>query len=511
MPISFTSRRAIGQSTFARRLLLAGVVGALGLQTAPAMSQTTQGLPSSVRAALAEAHLPASALSLWVAPTSPQDRPLYQWQADRPWQPASLAKLVTSAAALEVLGPTYQWSTTLVLDRRPVDGVLDGSVYIQGGGDPHLVPERLQALLMQLQRMGVRHIRGDIVLDRSAYALAQRSPADFDGQADKPYNVLPDALLINQHSLTLTFTPDPARGVARVDAQPPLSGWTADTEVPLSSGACGDWRSGLGADLTRPDRLTFTGRYPLSCAQREWPIAHADPRSYGRRAVDAAWRVLGGRLEGQVRDGLTPSEVKALAESEPSLTSTFASPSLPEILRDTNKYSNNTMAQQVLLALSPERPARLESARSVAASVLVQRAGCSLEEVGIDNGSGLSRDERLSTRCLGTLLRWAWNRPWMPEFVAALPVAGLDGTARRLTGAAGRAHLKTGSLRNVNGIAGYVHRPDGSRLVVVAVFNQPGIGGAASRGVFNALLRELAPGTEAPAPNPSEASSSDSP
>ena len=139
-------------------------------------------------------------------------------------------KLLTTAAALDLLGPAWSWSTPVWLQGTVTNGVLDGNLVIKGSGDPKLVLERIWLLLRRVQQQGVREIRGDIVLDRSAFAVPERDPAEFDGEALRPYNVRPDALLLNYKALLLTFTPDPARGVARVAVEPPLAGVQIDAE-----------------------------------------------------------------------------------------------------------------------------------------------------------------------------------------------------------------------------------------------------------------------------------------
>ena len=218
-----------------------------------------------------------------------------------PVNPASLLKLATTAAALDLLGPASTWATPVWLAGPLRDGVLDGPLVIKGNGDPKLVLERVWLLLRRVRALGVSEIRGDIVLDRSAFTIPATSPADFDGEPLRPYNVHPDALLLNYKSLVLTFAPDAARGIASVAAEPPLAGVAVDASVPLLpiETACGDWRGALKADFADPSRLRFAGAYPVACGERVWPIAYADPASYNARIIEALWRELGGRLGGR--------------------------------------------------------------------------------------------------------------------------------------------------------------------------------------------------------------------
>src|SRR5439155_9670752 len=129
------------------------------------------------------------------------------------------------------------------------DGTLDGNLVIQGSGDPKLVLERVWLMFKRLQQFGVRRIRGDIVLDRSAFVAPEQNAGDFDGEPLRPYNVAADALLLNYKAVTLTFMPDAARGVARVGIDPPPAGVRGDASVPLTApgSGCVDWPAARGA------------------------------------------------------------------------------------------------------------------------------------------------------------------------------------------------------------------------------------------------------------------------
>jgi len=456
---------------FLRALLAAGLALAAGAAAAR--------LPPEIYAALERARLPPESLVVMVQEVG-STRSRLAWRADVPVNPASLTKLLTTYAALDLLGPAWTWSTPVWLQGSITDGVLDGNLVIKGSGDPKLVPERLWLLLRRVQQLGVREIKGDIVLDRSAFSVPEQNPADFDGEPLRPYNVRADALLLAYRSVLLSFTPDAARGVALVGVDPPLSGVHVDTSVPLGAGPCNDWRGELKADFGDSTRLRLAGSFPASCGEKAWPVAYADPRSYNDRMVSALWRDMGGKLGGSVRDGLAPG-------SAPAFTS--VSPALSEVVRDVNKFSNNVMAQQLFLTLGLNRggSGSPEASREVLRRWLSERLGRASEGVVIDNGSGLSRETRLSAQQLARLLQSAWASAVMPELMASLPVSGTDGTLIRSKATPGRAHLKTGSLRDVSGVAGYVLANNGRRYVVVAVVNHPNAG--AARPAIDALVQ----------------------
>ena len=447
-----------------------------------------QTLPPEVEAALARAKVPREALAAIVVDAAPpangKGTPLLSYRATASVNPASVMKLVTTYAGLELLGPAYTWSTPVFVDGSINNGVLTGNLVIQGKGDPKLVLERLWLLLRRVQGLGIKTITGDILLDRSAFTVAPQSPADFDGEPLRPYNAAPDALLINFKSVVMTFVPNPGAGVAAVSFEPPLANVQMQPTVALIAGKtattlaeCGDYRAALQADFSDPFRISFKGNYPAGCGEKVWPIAYADPASYAERAIAGLWAEMGGKLGGRVRDGRAPTNAKPVFE--------MTSPSLAEVIRDINKFSNNVMAQQLFLTLS--LPAKTAPRDNPAASIPVAtlatsrgvverwwRSTISADDVPVlDNGSGLSRSERISASALGKLLQSAYASAVMPELMSSLPISGVDGTLRaRRPAARGTSHLKTGSLRDVTGVAGYVLASSGKRYAVVVIINQ---------------------------------------
>ncbi|OYU46003.1 MAG: D-alanyl-D-alanine carboxypeptidase/D-alanyl-D-alanine-endopeptidase [Burkholderiales bacterium PBB4] len=454
------------------------------------------GLPPEVEAALLQSKVPRDAVAFVVVDAAGQAAPRLSHRAAAPMNPASAMKLVTTYAALDLLGPHYTWATPVFLEGAVRDGTLYGNVYIQGQGDPKLVLERLWLLLRRLQGLGIRTLAGDFVLDHGAYQLAEHDPASFDGDPLRPYNAAPEALLINFKSVMVTLTPDTSAAVARVQYDPPLDGVQMQTTVPLRGGDCGDYRAALKADFSDPTAMRFAGDYPQSCGEKMWAFAYADPKTYATRAVAGLWRSMGGQLLGTARLGSVPIGPQWKPAFE------VRSATLAEIIRDINKYSNNVMAQQVFLTLgrapssgpAAEAASSAPEARSSPGSFAASRTVLQRWWAGkwpvhpapvLDNGSGLSRVERISAQALGALLQSAYQSSVMPELMASLPVNGVDGTLRRSKGT-GSAHLKTGSLNQVVALAGYVHGALGQRWVLVALVNHPNA--PAARPALQALV-----------------------
>jgi D-alanyl-D-alanine carboxypeptidase/D-alanyl-D-alanine-endopeptidase (penicillin-binding protein 4) len=232
--------------------------------------------------------------------------------ARQPVNPASLMKLLTTYGRARLLGPRGPGHAGLAAGHACSDGVLDGDLVIKGTRRPEARARALWLMLRRVQQLGVREIRGDIVLDRSAFSMPEQNPAEFDGEPLRPYNVAADALLINYKSMVLTFTPDAARGAVAVSSDTPLAGVRIDTLPTLVTGPCDDWRAALKPDMADPQRLRFTGDYPAACGEKQWPIAYVEPKSYNARALVGLWHEMGGVLDGTVRDGVGPADAAEL-------------------------------------------------------------------------------------------------------------------------------------------------------------------------------------------------------
>lgn len=435
-----------------------------------ATAQSTSALPEPVARALAQAGIPESAVGIYVHEIG-ADQPVVAVGADRSLNPASTMKLVTTYAALDLLGPAYFWSTEMYADGTISQGVLNGNLYIKGGGDPKLTLENFWLMLRNLRARGIREIRGDLILDRRLFAEEDRNPGGFDEQPTRPYNTVPDALLVNFKAVTLQFVPDAASRTVRIIAEPPLPQVQVLNNLKLTDGACGDWLGRAKADTqgnADGARLAFSGTYALECGENFRSYSVLGHREYVGALFTLLWRELGGTFSGQVRDGPMPAQARMLT--------TGKSQSLSETVRDINKYSNNVMARQLFLTLginSGTIPATTASATNSIKQWLSIK-GLVVPELALENGSGLSRIERISAGNLGAILLSAYASPVMPELMASLPVAAVDGTLRkRLKSAevAGQAHVKTGSLSGVRSIAGYVLDAQGNRVVVVFLVN----------------------------------------
>ncbi|PKO82896.1 MAG: D-alanyl-D-alanine carboxypeptidase/D-alanyl-D-alanine-endopeptidase [Betaproteobacteria bacterium HGW-Betaproteobacteria-11] len=452
-------RTAVAQVS-RRRIALCGFACALWLGLAA--SARAAALPLQVAAELKAASIPPTAVAV-VTQAVDGRWPQRAVNARQAMNPASVMKLVTTFAALDRLGPAFTWQTEAYLGGELNAGILHGDLILRGGGDPKLTWEQFARLLQQLRARGLREIRGDLVLDRGAFAVPPNDPGAFDAEPLRPYNVAPDALLLNFNALSLTLLPEP-----------PVAGLDLVNRIELDPGAeCGDWREGPRADVfAHPAaiRLVLSGRYPARCEEQRWHIALADHTGFVAGVFRALWTQLGGALQGAVRDGPTPPAAHLFA--------VLPAPTLGEAVHDINKYSNNVMARQLFLTLglaAGHRPAG--TADGVAAiGQWLQSRGLDFPELVLENGAGLSRRERISAASLARLLQAAWRSAVMPELMASLPVVAVDGTMKKRlheNGVAGQAHIKTGSLDGVKSLAGFVLDRNGRRWIVVFLVNHP--------------------------------------
>lgn len=429
-------------------------------------------LPRPVARAFLDQHIPLTAVGAYVQEIgAPQ--PLYSQQPSLPMSPASTMKLFTTFAGLELLGPEYRWKTEAYVDGEIVDGVLNGDVILKGYGDPKLTVEQFQELVARLRATGLRAIRGDLILDRGFFALEPHDPAAFDAKPLRPYNVGPDALLVSFKSVRLVFAPN-AAGTATDIRVDPAFGSVAIHGVPaLVGGDCGDWRQTLQASFAnRPDGadVTFDGSYPTACGEREWYVAVLDHPHFVLSIFERDWSDSGGIFAGSVRDGSVPRDARLIA--------TLESAPLYDMIRDINKNSINVMARQLFLTLATTAhppPATIANANDAIARWLARRK-LRFPELNLENGSGLSRRERISARSMAQLLLAADKSNVHSEFISSLAVAATDGTVRsrfQNDTVADQAFLKTGSLDGVRAIAGYVISASGRRFVVVCFVNHP--------------------------------------
>ncbi|WP_028239295.1 D-alanyl-D-alanine carboxypeptidase/D-alanyl-D-alanine endopeptidase [Stutzerimonas azotifigens] len=462
---------------FARRLLLAAL--ALPLAMPVLADGANQSLPPRVQQALKANKIDSDALSVVMLPLNGHGTPTFV-NADVSVNPASTMKLVTTYAALELLGPNHQWKTEFYGDGPLKDGVLEGNLYLKGGGDPKLNMEKLWLLLRDLRANGVQTVTGDLVLDRGHFIKPDLPVFDDDGgDRNKPFLVGPDSLLVNLKALR--FIARNEGGKVNIAVEPPIEQVKIDNRVQaLPAAKCPGWPDVRYNPVPENGGVTVvvTGKLAAGCSGQTY-LSLLDHQQYAAGTVRAIWKELGGSILGEDRLGSVDKDARLLARAY--------SPDLVEIIRDINKYSNNTMARQLFLSLGAEFRSKADPDDAKAAQRVIRdwmaKKGIVAPHLVMENGSGLSRAERVSARELATLLQAAWRSPYAAEFISSMPLAAVDGTMRkrlRNTPVAGKAHIKTGTLNTVRAIAGYSRDGNGDTWAVVAILNHSRPWGASS-------------------------------
>ena len=425
-------------------------------------------LPEPVAQALKAAGIPEASVSIYARRVD-ANLPVLAEHSEQPMNPASVMKLLTTYAGLDMLGPAYTWRTEIYSSRPAVAGVIDGDLILKGYGDPALTLEKFWSLVHALRLAGIKEIRGDLVLDRSYFEPIAFDPGAFDDDPYRPYNAGPDALLVNFKATGFHFRTESDAVVIAVD--PELPQLQVVNRLKTDRAGCGDWKNRLEYEVQeRDDKLViaFSGTYSAQCGEKVLDLSLPRHAEYVFQLFRSLWREQGGILNGRMREGIVPPDMAPIVS--------MTSPPLSDVIRQINKYSNNLMARQLLITLGAERGG---VPGSPAKGIEVIRAwlaanGLDFPELVLENGSGLSRLERISARHLGELLLAAHDHPFMPELMSSLPVYAVDGTLKRRTanGAyAGRAHLKSGSLDDVRAVAGYLLDAQGRRWVVVFMVN----------------------------------------
>nr|WP_314606955.1 D-alanyl-D-alanine carboxypeptidase/D-alanyl-D-alanine-endopeptidase [uncultured Janthinobacterium sp.] len=487
-----------------RPVLMAALLAGLGLSAAHAQ------LPESVSLLLRSANIPEDAMGAIVLRGNTT---VLSHGAERSMQPASTMKLVTTAVGLEQLGPIFRGRTELRTSADVINGVLKGDLILRGGADTDFNADVLEHMLQTLRTQGIVKIKGDLILDRQLFQPARPDigAPPFDESAEFRYNVIPDALLLNTNLLDINMNSTDRQ--LSILMQPALENVSITSDMKLIKGSCARWEDGWRPPEYRRDasgklQVILHGTFPQNCSKAT-SINVLDRNDYADRLFRATWKRLGGTITGTVREapatGLPPT-------AEPVGTRMLAdhvARALPEVLRDINKTSDNTLARTLFLSLGslqsdgwlgsrPVAMAAPEDTATRARQVIqewFQRHNINTQGMLVDNGSGLSRTGRIAPAQMAAVLQAMQQSPWAPEFQSSLPIVALDGTMRKRllnSPAAARARIKTGTLKNVVAIAGYVPDANNQLCVVVAMINSDLVGNGNGRAAVDSLIEWVA-------------------
>lgn len=407
-------------------------------------------------------------------------------RADVPMNPASAMKLVTAFAAFRKLGEDYRWSTEFKSSAPIEQGHLAGDLYWVGSGDPVFDQNSLLSMQQQLRERGVQAIGGQLVLDRSLWGKVE-NPADFAADAAETYMTAPDPHMTaykvvwlkpqRDEAGVLAWTSNPPLPEVRIDSSRlqivPSSGKTAGSESASAAKKAGSAKQNsdarakqaaeqplkrVEAKCSAPQRhihtvyqngvLTVSGKLPEACLGHEIYANMLNTPTFAAKSFINHWREQGGTVSDGFTTGKTPENAHTLA--------VWHSKPLAQVLADMNKHSNNVIARTVFLKLGESADAaQALQAADAAVRAELAAAGVDASALVLENGSGLSRRERVSAQMLGEMLAAAYRSPFGKAFAAGLPQGGEGTLKNRFSHTDGLLRLKTGTLKNVRALAGY--------------------------------------------------------
>ncbi len=481
-------------------------------------------LPIDVERAISKSNIPKDAISISVKKVVPQDisgKPfksaeVVEWQEDIAMNPASTMKLLTSLAAMEILGPQYRWKTDIFTNGKIQAETLKGDLLVRGSGDPKLIPEEINKILNNLKDFGIKKIDGDLIFDRSAYDSSVKESSFSDGETTRSYNVLPDALLFAFNSFSFQFFPSVDSQYVIIKQTPRIANLKIDNNLRVVDAPCNDWRRNISMAINMEKNgswlASFDGEFPNGCPTANWNVVASNSDDFLSQSIIAAWEDIGGRW---VRK---PKVKAAVMDNSFKPIVTHLGVPLHESIKDINKLSNNVMARQVLLTIALEKSGRPSNTSNGTKLVKewLKKYQLDMPELIIENGSGLSRVERISPKHLNQVLLLGLNSSSRDYYVESLPIAGVDGTMkhrlldkfrkyvpkRSETEALEKntsslpssirkygAYIKTGSLADVRSISGYVVSRTGHAYTVTSFINHKNA--SSGRGIHDALLTWL--------------------
>lgn len=392
-------------------------------------------------------------------------QPLVSWKTHTKRVPASVMKLLTSYAALLTFGYDYRWETKFYHTGRIKNGVLKGNLIVQASGDPTLEAEDLDAIVEQIKAAGIRRIIGNIVIDRTLFKVSSRNSSQFDRNTYSPYNAMPDAMMFNERKSTLCVTFIGKR--AKITRDVPDWSYKVVNKLKLVNGSCRGRRAWPRVSV-KQSTLTFSGKISRHCHKRTVCKVLTKPYLSFYYALKDTMKSSKITFKGKLKLQTKPKQAHYLFS--------HYSDRLEEILSILAKESNNLFARQVMLTLGAKlygKPSTLYKGRKAIKHILNRYSILEPGSTFIDNGSGLSRVATVTAQSLANLLEHG-SQHYGQRWMNMLSIAGIDGTIKRRFANStvfGRAWMKTGTIKNVSNIAGYVEGFSGQRYVVVVLVN----------------------------------------
>ncbi|MEA3491110.1 MAG: D-alanyl-D-alanine carboxypeptidase/D-alanyl-D-alanine-endopeptidase [Campylobacterota bacterium] len=425
-------------------------------------------LPNQIKNIINKHKCNKNNLAIYIKETG-KNRVVASLNIDKEMLPASVVKVYSAYAVLLELGYNYRWPTKFYYTGKFRNGVITGDLVVKGFGDPTLRSSDLPRIVSSLKAKGVKKIKGDILIDRSYFTVPKQDSSHFDKNIYSAYNAMPDAMMFNQH--LSKFTVAYKNGTHQIQKNIPGDSYRVSNKIKTVSGSCKGSRSwpSIRVDHKRETPiLVASGTLSKHCKKRTHTYIVTKPYKEFYEALKYKLKQSGISYQGRMKIGKVPSNAKGLY--------TDYSSTLEEIISVTSKKSNNLFARHLLLTLGAKiygPPANLDKGRRAVTQILNRYHLLDTPKCFIDNGCGLSRISKITSRSMARVLDHAY-KSYGKRWMKTLSIAGTDGTIKRRfnnTSVKNRAWMKTGTLNNAKNIVGYVKSRSGKLYTVVILTN----------------------------------------
>lgn len=454
------------------------------------LSFPTFAFGNSIDAIIKKSLVKPSELGIYITSARNPETPVYKLNEGKSLIPASLTKLITAAVALEKMPPGHTFQTELVSAKPPKAKAIEGSLYLVGDGDPGFVSEYMWVLVNHFTRTGIDEIKGDIVVDDYKFDDVRFDPSRDPGSVDRAYDSPIGAMTFNWSAVNVYVRPAEKVGQP-VDLflDPQNDYFRLVNQAKTVSGSKNTIAIKLTPSKTEGtvEDILVTGEFGIANSEKVIFRAIDKPEIWAGYNLKSFLERRGIKVHGKVRRGRGPTSGITLASVE--------SKPLGLHVSDMLKFSNNYVAEILAKNLAADfkkRPASMEDGIQFMRDYL---DGIGLKDFRLINPSGLSRKNRFTALHFHELLeRMRLQSHLHPEFLAGLPIGGVDGTLKnRLKELAkkGNVRAKTGMLNGVAGLAGYIAQPN-DILTFTMIYNGPGEKTVAARELFDAIVLKLA-------------------
>ncbi|GIT99056.1 D-alanyl-D-alanine carboxypeptidase [Sulfurovum sp. TSL1] len=424
-------------------------------------------LPQVINEEIRRSGISKKDISIYIKEAGQHGKVVASLNASKSRTPASVIKVLTTYASVLKLGFDYRWPTKFYTTGKVQNGVLQGDLLIKGFGDPTLNAKDLEKIVSAIRAEGIRQISGDIVIDRSYFKVGSQDTSGFDENLYSAYNAMPDAMMFNERVVTVCVIPKEKR-VHKKDAD---ESYRVVDQLEHVNKPCRGKYSWPRVKIDKSEvvpTVFLQGKISKRCGKRNICQVITKPYKSFYYALKDRLAQEGVAVRGGLKLHKIPQEAKALF--------THYSEPLEEIIAETSKESNNLYARHLLLLLGAKlygAPATVEKGRDAIKYILDSRGALGEGKLEIDNGSGLSRTSKMNAKLLAKMYDDAYDR-YGSRWMETLSIAGVDGTIKRRfrhTVVKNRAWMKTGTLRRVKNIGGYVKNRAGKFYTAVIIIN----------------------------------------